>query len=118
MLGLNVATVLGSPLGTWIGTHLNWHFSFGLVALLASIAVLVLLLGGLPATEQAPAPSLKARLAPIGEPHLLLALAPALVWFTGTYIIYTYIAPLFRQRIVVDFWDWSSGWQRGKRLDR
>ena len=95
VLGLNVATVLGSPLGTWIGTHLSWRFSFGLVALLACIAVLVLLLGGLPTAEQAPAISLKDRLAPIREPHLLLALAPALLWYTGTYIIYTYIAPLF-----------------------
>ena len=99
VLGLNVATVLGSPLGTWIGTHLSWRFSFGLVALLACIAVLVLLFGGLPVAEQASAPSLKPRLTPIREPQLLLALAPALLWYTGTYIIYTYIAPLFHSSL-------------------
>jgi MFS transporter, DHA1 family, inner membrane transport protein len=99
VLGLTVATVLGSPLGTWVGTRLSWRFSFGLVALLACIAVLALLLGGLPGAEQAPAPSLKARLAPIRERHLLQALAPALLWSTGTYIIYTYIAPLLQHSL-------------------
>ncbi len=99
LLGLNVATVLGSPLGTWIGTHLGWRFSFGLVALLACIAFLVLLFGGLPTAEKTSTLSLKARLAPMREPHLLLALAPALVWNTGMFIIYTYIAPLFHHSL-------------------
>lgn len=97
VLGLTVATVFGSPLGTWVGTHFDWRLSFGLVAALAGIAFLALLICGLPKTAGAPALALKARLAPIREPRLLLALAPALLWNVGIYIIYTYLAPLLHQ---------------------
>src|SRR2546429_3591446 len=63
--GLTAATVLGSPLGTWIGEHFGWRLSFGLVALLGGIAFLMLLLYRLPTGAAAPALSLSARLAPI-----------------------------------------------------
>jgi predicted MFS family arabinose efflux permease len=97
VLGLTVATVFGSPLGTWIGEHFNWRLSFALVAVLAGIAFIGLLLGRLPSAGAAPILSLKARLAPVAEPHLLLALAPALLWNLSIYVIYTYIAPILQQ---------------------
>jgi MFS transporter, DHA1 family, inner membrane transport protein len=37
--GYTLATVLGSPLGTWVGEHLSWRMSFGLVAVLAGGAL-------------------------------------------------------------------------------
>jgi len=49
--GMTVATVLGVPLGTWIGVHFGWRATFVLVALLGAIALAGLLLGlphGLP----------------------------------------------------------------------
>ena len=97
--GLTIATVLGSPLGTWVGEHFGWRLSFGLVALLAGIAFVLLVFGGLPTAKAAPALSLRARLAPAKEPRLLLALVPALVWNLGYYVIYTYIAPLLQQNL-------------------
>lgn len=97
VIGLTVATVLGSPLGTWVGEHFNWRLSFGLVALVAGIAFILLLVCGLPKAASSPALSLKARLAPMAEPHLLLALVPALLWNLGVYMVYTYIAPLLQQ---------------------
>ena len=97
--GLTIATVLGSPLGTWVGEQFGWRLSFGLVALLAGIAFVVLVLCGLPKAAPAPTLSLGARLAPIKEPRLLLALVPALLWYLGIYILYTYIAPLLQQNL-------------------
>lgn len=97
--GLTTSTVLGSPLGTWVGENFGWRFSFGMVALLAGIAFAALLLGGLPREEQTSVLSLRTRLAPIKEPRLLLALLPALVWNLGIYLIYTYIAPLLQQNL-------------------
>src|SRR5262249_45731169 len=44
--GLNVATVLGAPSGTWIGEHFRWRLSFILVTGLAGMGIL--LLGPLP----------------------------------------------------------------------
>ncbi|GHO71722.1 MFS transporter [Ktedonobacter sp. SOSP1-52] len=98
-LGLTVATVFGSPLGTWIGEHMGWRLSFGLVALLAGIAFLALLLCGLPQVKRGLALSLKDRLVPIKEPHLLLALLPALLWNLGVYVTYTYLAPLLHSML-------------------
>jgi MFS transporter, DHA1 family, inner membrane transport protein len=97
--GLTVATVLGSPLGTWVGEHFGWRMSFGLVALLAGLACLALLLYGLPHENAAPTLSLRARLAPIREPRLLLALLPTLLWNLGIYLVYTYLAPLLQQNL-------------------
>jgi DHA1 family inner membrane transport protein len=99
--GLTISTVLGSPLGTWVGENFGWRLSFGLVALLACIAFIMLLLGGLPQTGTTPAISLRERLVPIKEPRLVLAMAPALLWNLGIYIVYTYIAPLLQQNLHV-----------------
>jgi DHA1 family inner membrane transport protein len=97
--GLTISTVLGSPLGTWVGEHFGWRFSFGMVSVLAIIALVALLLGGLPKAAATPALSLRSRLAPIKEPRLLLALLPAFLWNLGVYVIYTYIAPLLQQNL-------------------
>ena len=49
--GMTVATVLGVPLGTWIGIHFGWRATFVMVAVLGAIALAGLLFGlphGLP----------------------------------------------------------------------
>ncbi len=99
--GLVIATVLGSPLGTWVGEHFGWRLSFGLVALLAGVACTALLLYSLPRPAAAPVPSLKTRLAPIREPRLLLALSPTLFGNLGLYMVYTYLALLLQQNMHV-----------------
>jgi predicted MFS family arabinose efflux permease len=38
--GLNMATVLGAPLGTWIGEHFGWRLSFGMSASMSCIPTL------------------------------------------------------------------------------
>jgi predicted MFS family arabinose efflux permease len=97
--GLTVSTVLGAPLGTWVGEHFGWRMSFGMVALLAGVACVALLLCGLPHESAGATPSLRARLAPIREPRLLLALLPTLLWNLGIYVVYTYLAPLLQQNM-------------------
>jgi MFS transporter, DHA1 family, inner membrane transport protein len=97
--GLTIATVLGSPLGTWVGEHFGWRLSFGLVALLGGIAFVMLLLFKLPKAAPAPALSLATRLAPIREPRLVLAFLPALFWNLGVFVVYTYIALLLRHNL-------------------
>jgi DHA1 family inner membrane transport protein len=126
--GLVVATVLGSPLGTWVGEHFGWRLSFGLVALLAGVACAALVLCGLPRPVAAPALSLKARLAPMREPHLLLALSPTLLGNLGLYMVYTYLALLLQQNmhvivvsgplIVFGLGTASGNWVSGLAADR
>ena len=97
--GFTLATVLGSPLGTWMGEHVGWRLSFALVAGLSGVACVALLVSRLPAAPAQPALSLKARLAPIRESQLLLALCPTLLSSLGFYVVYTYIAPLLEQNM-------------------
>jgi len=97
--GLNVATVLGAPLGTWIGEHFGWRLSFTLVAGLAGVALLFLMFFRLPTSATLAPLSLKERLSPITHPRVVLALLPALLWNVGVYIMYPYIALLLQQQI-------------------
>lgn len=95
--GLTLSTVLGVPAGTWVGLHLGWPFTFILVAILAGIAFLSLLFVGVPPVATPPTISLKARLTPLTQPLLLLALLPTALWTLGGFTIYTYINPFFQQ---------------------
>jgi len=100
-IGLTVATALGSPLGTWVGEHFSWRMSFVLIAGLAGVAFLALLFVGLPKAATPPRLSLRARLAPVTQPRLVLALLPALLWYLGYYVVYTYIAPFLQQNLKI-----------------
>ena len=97
--GLNVATVLGAPFGTWIGEHFGWRLSFILVAGLAGVAFLFLMIWQLPTSATRAPLSLKERLLPITRPRVVLALLPALLWNVGVYVLYPYIALLLQQQI-------------------
>jgi DHA1 family inner membrane transport protein len=99
--GLNVATVLGAPLGAWIGEHFGWRLSFTMVGGLAGIAFLLLLLFRLPtpASLNLTSLSLKERLSPITNPRVVLALLPAFLWNVGVYVLYPYIALLLQQQL-------------------
>ncbi len=97
--GLNVATVLGAPFGTWIGEHFGWRLSFTLVAVLAGVAFLFLMIFRLPPSATLAPLSLKERLRPITHPRVVLALFPALLWNAGVYVMYPYIALLVQQQI-------------------
>ena len=99
--GLNVATVLGAPLGAWIGENFGWRLSFTMVGGMAGIAFLFLVLFRLPtpASITLASPSLKERLSPITHPRVVLTLLPAFLWNIGVYVLYPYIALLIQQEL-------------------
>ncbi|MGV9267976.1 MFS transporter [Kitasatospora sp. NPDC003701] len=90
--GMTVATALGVPLGTWVGRS-DWRLTMWLVTALGAAAFggLALLLRDLPASS-APAPGLRARLAPLGRPGVLGAAATTLVFFLAFQCVYIYLA--------------------------
>jgi MFS family permease len=94
--GLTVATVLGVPLGTWVGSHFGWRSTFVMVAALGAVALAGLLLGlprGLPRT----AATLGQRLAVARHPEVLKTLAVTCMWGLGGFTSFTYLAvPLHR----------------------
>jgi len=95
--GLTVALVTGVPLGTFIGQHFGWQMTFLAVALLgvvafAGIALLV------PANIAGSAPaSLLTQAAVLKKPRLLLVYAMTALGYGGTFIAFTYLAPILQQ---------------------
>jgi len=95
--GLTVALVTGVPLGTWIGQHFGWQATFLSVAVLGAIAVLgsaVLV----PANIAGSAPSsIATQLAVLKKPRLLLVYAMTTLGYGGTFIAFTFLAPILQQ---------------------
>ena len=95
--GLTVALVTGVPLGTWIGQHFGWQATFLAVAVLGVIALIgsALLV---PANIAGSAPSsLATQFAVLKKPRLLLVYAMTTLGYGGTFIAFTYLAPILQQ---------------------
>jgi predicted MFS family arabinose efflux permease len=89
--GMTIATVLGVPMGTWIGSHFGWRSTFVLVAVLGTIALAGLLLG-LPRGLPRSAATLTQRLAVARHPDILRTLAVTFLWGVGVFTAFTYLA--------------------------
>jgi DHA1 family inner membrane transport protein len=95
--GLTVALVTGVPLGTFIGQHFGWREAFLAVAGLGAIAFvgsLVFVPRRLP--HAAPA-SLAAQARVLAEPRLLLVYAMTAVGYGGSFIPFTFLAPILTE---------------------
>ncbi|SBT43340.1 MFS transporter [Micromonospora auratinigra] len=91
--GLSAATVAGVPFGTWLAADLQWRATFWLLAGLgAGCAVAVAL--GLPALRLPAGPGLAARLAPLRESRVGLAVLTTALFMTGGYLALTYVGAL------------------------
>ncbi|MDN0076983.1 MFS transporter [Crenobacter sp. SG2303] len=95
--GLTVALVTGVPLGTFIGQHFGWHETFLAVSLLGAIAF-VATLAFVPASiRHNPPASLTTQLAVLGQPRLLMAYAKTALGYGGSFIAFTFLAPILQQ---------------------
>jgi DHA1 family inner membrane transport protein len=95
--GLTVALVTGVPLGTFIGQTFGWQATFLAVSLLGVIAIAgsaVLV----PRNIAGSAPSsLLTQLAVLRKPRLLLVYAMTALGYGGTFIAFTYLAPILQE---------------------
>lgn len=93
LAGMIVALVLGVPLGVLLGDLGSWRFTFGFVAVVASVAAyaLAVLLPRVPST---PTSSLAARLALLGRAIVVANLGATFLWMTGAFTVYTFVVPL------------------------
>ncbi|EGT3627423.1 MFS transporter [Morganella morganii] len=95
--GLTVALVTGVPLGTYIGQTFGWQSTFLAVALLGFIALVgsaFLVPNNL---KQASAARILTQVKVLGEPRLLLVFAITAVGYGGTFVAFTYLAPILQQ---------------------
>lgn len=95
--GLTVALVTGVPLGTYIGQTFGWQSTFLAVALLGFIALVgsaFLVPNNL---KQASTARILTQVKVLGEPRLLLVFAITAVGYGGTFVAFTYLAPILQQ---------------------
>lgn len=89
--GLTVATVLGVPLGAWLGGTTNWRVPFGIIATVAAIGV-ALIASAMPRTS-APTTGMGDEIRTLLRRPVLLAVATTVVGFAGVGIVFTYLVP-------------------------
>lgn len=91
--GLTVATVLGLPAGTWIGQHLGWRGAFWTVAVLSTIAVVVIVFC-VPALRPENPPNLRAELRGLRPPRLWLSYAMTATATTALLGTFSYLSAM------------------------
>jgi DHA1 family inner membrane transport protein len=93
---MNLGIVLGTPAGTFIGHHLGWRTTFGSVAAVTVVALL-LVLRFVPASPAATTGPVLGELRVFASRDVQLAIVLTAVGNVGTVTVFTYIAPLLTQ---------------------
>jgi len=95
--GLTVALVTGVPLGTFIGQTFGWQSTFLAVSLLGVIAFAgswILVPNNIASSKPA---SLLTQAAVLKKPRLLLVYAITALGYGGSFIAFTYLAPILQE---------------------
>lgn len=96
MLGLSVATAIGSPLGVFLASIVGWRAILLVIALLS--ACIALAIGFLlPALDRSLPLSLRDRVQPLRTTRVALTLASTFLVLMGLYVTYTYCSVVFGQ---------------------
>jgi predicted MFS family arabinose efflux permease len=91
--GTSIAVALGVPISALIGHGFGWRITFMIVAGLSIIATSGLLLGlDRNVGANLPVANLRERFEVVSERPILLNLLVTLLWATGAYAVYTYLA--------------------------
>lgn len=95
--GLTVALVTGVPLGTFIGQTFGWQSTFlavSLLGLIAFVGSLILVPNNIANNKPA---SLLTQLAVLKKPRLLLVYGITALGYGGSFIAFTYLAPILQE---------------------
>ena len=95
--GLTVALVTGVPLGTFIGQHFGWRETFLAVSGLGVLAFVGSLVFVPASIRHTPPASLLQQLQVLRQPRLLLVYAMTAVGYGGSFIAFTYLAPILQR---------------------
>ncbi|PIF19502.1 MULTISPECIES: MFS transporter [unclassified Acidovorax] len=106
--GLTVALVTGVPLGTFIGQHFGWRETFLAVSTLGAAAFIGSALFVPRNLAHTPPASLMQQAKVLAEPRLLLVYAKTAIGYGGTFIPFTFLAPILTD--ISGFSAGSVGW--------
>lgn len=95
--GLTVALVTGVPLGTFIGQNYGWRATFLAVSGLGLIAFIGSALFVPRTITHTASASLKVQASVLLQPRLLLVYAMTAVGYGGSFIAFTFLAPMLQQ---------------------
>jgi predicted MFS family arabinose efflux permease len=95
-VGWSVASVIGTPLHSYIGEALGWRWAFGLVAVLASIGA-AWVWRAVPKGIAPPPMDLRAWRQLLASPLLMAVVAVTALSAAGQFTVFTYFAPFFKQ---------------------
>ncbi len=97
-LGWSLASVLGMPMGAYIGGVFGWRAAFAAVALLALLSA-VWVWRAMPDGVRPPALSGQAWARTLGSRPLMLCIAVTVLYSAGQFVLFSYFAPYFRQTL-------------------
>nr|WP_245294848.1 MFS transporter [Xaviernesmea rhizosphaerae] len=92
MMGLTVATLIGTPLTAWFGQMVGWRAAFAIVGLI-SLITMAMTLRFVPRDKPETGASPLRELGALANPHVWLALAICAVGGGGMFAVFTYITP-------------------------
>ena len=99
-LGWSVASVLGTPLGAWIGGTFGWRWTMGLMAMLSLVSALWLS-KRMPDRIRPPPLSASAWRQTLLSPTLMLTLGITVMSSAGQFVLFSYMAPYVADRFGV-----------------
>lgn len=107
MAGLTVANIIGVPVGTFIGQHLDWRASFGAVVIMGIISLsgILLLIPDIKAEQSS---SLARQVRALLQPKLLLVLLTGALGCSSLFAVFTYITPLLED--ITGFTESAVAW--------
>ena len=106
--GLTVARVTGVPLGTFIGQHFGWRETFLAVSALGVLAFIGSAIFVPRNMAHTPPASLRQQAKVLAEPRLLLVYAKTAIGYGGSFIPFTFLAPILTD--IAGFSAGAVGW--------
>jgi predicted MFS family arabinose efflux permease len=99
-LGWSVASVLGMPLGAYVGGTFGWRAAFAMVGVLSLISA-VWVWRSLPNGVKPPALSVAAWKETLTSPALMLCILVTVLYSAGQFVLFAYFAPYYKARIAI-----------------
>lgn len=91
--GLTLANVIGVPIGTYIGHHLNWRYTFTIIAVIGFLTLLSMYFL-MPNLEKQQSEGIRTQMKFFGKIEAWLIILITAVGFGGLFCWISYIAPL------------------------
>lgn len=99
-LGWSVASVLGMPIGAFVGGTFGWNSAFALVGVLSLVGA-AWVWRAMPDGVKPPALSRAAWSATLGSAPLMMCVGVTVLYAAGQFVLFSYVAPYFRQKLGV-----------------